>query len=56
VNESTVGCDDVVAAVGRGIEDGLVLAHEGEGYRGGETAEGAGVRGDVDVVPCSRVG
>lgn len=48
--------DDVVAAVGRGVPDGFVLAHEEDGYGGGEAAEAARVAADVYVVPCSRVG
>lgn len=31
-----VGADDVVAAVGRGVVDGFVFAHEGDGYGGCE--------------------
>lgn len=42
---------DVVAAVGRGVEDGLVFAHEGEGNGGCDAAEGAGVRANVDEMP-----
>ena len=48
--------DDVVAAVGGGVEDGLVLAHEGYGNLGGYAAEGAGVGADVDGVPGAAVG
>lgn len=47
--------DDVVAAVGRGVEDGLVLAHERDGDLGGYAAEGAGVGADVDGVPGAAV-
>lgn len=50
------GDDDVVAAVGTGVVDGFVLAHEGEGDGGGQAAERAGVGAGVDVVPCARVG
>lgn len=50
------GADDVVAAVGTGVVDRFVLAHEGEGDGGGQAAEGAGVGGGVDVVPCAGVG
>lgn len=39
-----VGYDYVVAAVGRGIPDGFVFAHEENGDAGGEAAEGG--RGD----------
>jgi hypothetical protein len=46
---------DIVAAVGRGVEDGLVLAHQGERYRGGYATQGAGVRADVDEMPGARV-
>lgn len=38
--ERAGGYDDVVAAVGGGVVDGLVLACEEEGDAGGETAEG----------------
>lgn len=48
--------NDVVAAVGGGVEDGFVLAHEGEGYGGGDAAEGAWVAADVEVVPGAGVG
>lgn len=41
----------VVAAVGRRIENWLVLAHQCEGDRGGNAPEGSGVRADVDEVP-----
>lgn len=34
-----VGDDDVVAAVGRRVEDGLVFSHEQDGDAGGEPAE-----------------
>lgn len=47
---------DVVAAVGRGVVDGLVLAHEEEGDGGGEAAQRAAVGAYVDVMPCARVG
>lgn len=56
VDLCAVGRDNVVTAVGRRVEDGLVLAHEGEGYARGEAAEGAFVAGDIDVVPCTSVG
>jgi hypothetical protein len=42
---------DVVTTVGRGVEDGLVLSHEGQGYGGGDAAKGAWVGADVEVVP-----
>ena len=48
--------DDVVAAVGTGVVDWFVLAHEGECDGGGQAAEGAGVGAGVDVVPCAGVG
>jgi len=50
------GADDVVAAVGAGIIDRLVLAHKREGDGGGQTAEGAGVGAGIDEVPCAGVG
>jgi hypothetical protein len=46
----------VVTTICRGIVDGLVLAHEDEGDRRGQTAEGAFIRTGVDIVPCARVG
>lgn len=46
---------NVVAAVGRGVEDGLVLAHECEGYGGGDAAEGARVAAYVEVVPGAGI-
>lgn len=48
--------DDIVTAVGGGVVDGLVLAHEGEGNRGGKSTQTARVTADVDVVPCSGEG
>ena len=48
--------NNVVSAVGRGVPDGLVLAHEGNGDLRGDAPEGTAVGGDVDVVPCSAVG
>lgn len=38
VQRSAIGHDDVVAAVGRRVEDGLVLAHEDDGNARGEAA------------------
>ena len=51
VQVCAVGGYDIVAAVGRGVEDGLVFAHEGQGDGRGDAAEGPGVAADVDVVP-----
>lgn len=48
--------NNVVSAVGRGVPDGLVLAHEGNGDLRGDAAEGTGVSAHVDEVPCARVG
>lgn len=48
--------DDVVAAVGGGVEDGFVLAHECQGYGGSDAAESAWVAADVEVVPGACVG
>ena len=56
VDVGAVDGDDIVAAVGRGVEDGLVLAHEDERDGGGDAAEGTGVGADVDEVPCAGVG
>jgi len=71
VERGAVRYDDVVAAVGRGVPDRLVLAHEDDCDAGGETPQGG--RGDSlwgglyrreagmggrgrDVVPYSGVG
>lgn len=51
VQVGAVNSHDVVAAVCRGVKDGLVLAHEDEGDGGGDAAESAGVRPDVYEVP-----
>ena len=71
VQGRAVGHDHVVAAVGRGVPDGLVLAHQEGCDSRGETAEGGrgdGLGGSLDgakdwvrlgggnVVPYSRVG
>lgn len=48
--------DDIVTAVGGGVVDGLVLAHEGEGNGGGKSTQTARVTADIDVVPCSGEG
>lgn len=48
--------DDIVTTIRGGVIDGLVLAHEGEGNRGGESTQTARVTADVDVVPCSGEG
>jgi hypothetical protein len=48
--------NDIVSAVGRGVPDGLVFAHEGNGDLRGDAAEGTGVSAYVDEVPCARVG
>jgi hypothetical protein len=48
--------NNVVSAVGRGVPDGFVLAHEGYGDLRGDAAEGTGVGAYVDEVPCARVG
>ncbi len=51
------GRDDVVAAVGGGVPDGLVFAHQEDGDAGGEAAEGGCCGGgEGDVVPGSGVG
>lgn len=46
----------VVAAVRRRVVDGLVLAHEEEGDRGRDTAEGSRVCADVDMMPGAGIG
>jgi hypothetical protein len=48
--------DDVVAAVGGRVVDGLVFAHQGEGDARGDAAEGEGCGGEGEVVPGTRVG
>lgn len=49
--------DHVVSAVGGGVVDGLVLAHEEEGDAAGEAAERGGRGGgEGDVVPGAGVG
>jgi len=48
--------NNIVSAVGRGVPDGLVLAHEGDGDLRGDAAEGTGVSAYIDEVPCARVG
>ncbi len=49
--------NNIVSAVGRGVPDGLVLAHQNDGDLGGEPTQGgcAGF-GERDVMPGSRVG
>lgn len=47
---------NVVTAIGRGLVDRLVLAHQDESNRGGQTAEGTGVSARIDIVPCAGVG
>lgn len=50
------GGDDVVAAVGGRVPDGLVLALQQDGDAGCQAAEGWGRgRGERDVVPDSAV-
>lgn len=71
VEGGAVGHDDVVAAVGRGVPDGLVLAHEQDGDARGEAAQrrrrhvgGGGLDGAEglvggrggDMVPYTGVG
>lgn len=57
VQVRAAGGDNVVAAVGAGIPDRLVLAHEDDGDAGGQAAErGGGGRGEGDVVPGSGIG
>lgn len=51
VDVCAVDGNDIVSAVGGGIEDRLVLAHKSEGDGGCDTAEGAWVRTDIDEVP-----
>lgn len=49
-------CDYIVAAVGRRMVRGLVLAHQGESDARCDSAEGRGVAADVDDVPGAGVG
>lgn len=56
VDVCAVGSDNVVAAVGGRVKDGLVFAHQSECYAGGEAAESAVVACDIDMVPCTGVG
>ncbi|KAH0356891.1 ribosomal protein L13, partial [Aureobasidium melanogenum] len=48
--------DNVVSAVGRGVPDRLVLAHEGNGNLRSDATKGTRVSTDVNEVPCARVG
>lgn len=50
------GADDVVTAVGTGVVDRFVLAHECQGDGGGQAAERAWIGAGIDVVPCAGVG
>lgn len=52
----TADSDDVIAAVCRGVVDGLVFAHEMRCDGGGDAAETARVFAYVYVVPYSGVG
>ncbi|GAB1209851.1 hypothetical protein APSETT445_008639 [Aspergillus pseudonomiae] len=52
----TAHSDDIVTAVGGGVIDRLVLAHQEEGDGGSKPAETARVGADVDMVPGPRVG
>ena len=51
VKIDTVGGHHVVTAVGRGVENGLVLAHEDQRNRGGDAPEGSWIGADINVVP-----
>ena len=51
VKIDTVGGHHVVTAVGRGVENGLVLAHEDQRNRGGDAPEGSRIGADINVVP-----
>ena len=53
-----LGHDDVVAAVGAGVVDRFVFAHEDDGDLGGEAAEGSGFLrgGEGEEVPGAGVG
>lgn len=45
----------VVAAVGGGVEDRLVLAHKGQSDGGGDAPEGSWVSADVDEMPRTGI-
>jgi hypothetical protein len=51
VDVCAINGDHVVAAVGGGVEDGLVFAHEGERNRGSDTAQGPRVGANIDEMP-----
>lgn len=48
--------DNVVSAVGRGVPDRLVLAHEGNGNLRSDATKGTRVSANINEVPCARVG
>lgn len=48
--------DDIVAAVGRRVPDGLVLAHQRDGDLRGDATEWTRVRAHVNEVPGAAVG
>jgi phage head maturation protease len=52
----TSDAHDVVAAVGRGVVDGFVLAHERDGDLRCQATEGARVGAEVQEMPGSGVG
>lgn len=51
VEVGAVNSDHVVTAVGRGVEDWLVLAHQRQRDGGGDAPEGSWVGADIDEVP-----
>lgn len=50
-----VGDDHIVAAVSRGVKDGLVFAHQADGDLGGQASEWPRVSGEIEVMPGARV-
>lgn len=50
-----IRCYDVVATISRGVEDRLVLAHQGECDGGSDASKGARVGPDVNMMPCACV-
>lgn len=50
-----VNGDNIVATVGRRVENGLMFAHKSECDGRSDAAEGAGVGADVDEVPGAGV-
>ncbi len=56
VEVRAINGNHVIAAVGRGVENGLMLPHEGEGYRRGHAAKRTWISADVYEVPGAGIG